>query len=63
MPGLKDLTGLKFGKMLVQKRDIEKKTQAAYWICKCECGNIKSVRGQRLRNGEVIDCGCGSQLL
>ena len=61
MPGLKDLTGLKFGKMLVQKRDIEKKTQAAYWICRCECGNIKSVRGQRLRNGEVIDCGCGSQ--
>ena len=58
MPGLKDMTGLQFGKLKVLKRDADRKAQAAYWICQCECGNTISVKGQNLRNGKV-DCGCG----
>lgn len=55
---VKEMTGQIFGKLTVLKRDFSKETAAAYWICKCECGNEKSIRGDRLRKGEVINCGC-----
>jgi hypothetical protein len=29
-----------------------------YWKCKCECGNISSVREDSIRNGHVSSCGC-----
>ena len=29
-----------------------------YWICQCECGTIKSIRGTSLRAGEIQSCGC-----
>ena len=59
MPGLKDLTNQRFGKLLVLKRDTSKKGGAAYWICQCDCGSpLISVRGQALREGKQ-DCGCG----
>ena len=28
------------------------------WECMCECGEIRVVRGSRLRNGESKSCGC-----
>ena len=56
---VKDMTGQTCGKLFVIERDTSKKTAAAYWLCKCECGQIKSVRGQSLRDGSVVDCGCG----
>lgn len=55
---VKDMVGLTFGKLTVLKRDETKQTAAAYWICQCECGNQKSIRGDRLRNGEAVNCGC-----
>lgn len=29
-----------------------------WWACECECGEIKIVRGSRLRNGKATHCGC-----
>jgi hypothetical protein len=58
MPSMIDLTNKNFGKLTVVKRDLSKISGAAYWICKCECGNIKSIRGDGLRNGTVLNCGC-----
>ena len=29
-----------------------------FWNCKCECGNIKSISGVSLANGDTISCGC-----
>ena len=55
---VKDMTGQCIGKLLVLERDMSKTGGAAYWICKCDCGNIVSVRGQSLREYK-IDCGCG----
>ena len=54
----KDMTGKVFGKLTVLYQDDSKNTAAAYWICQCECGKQKSIRGDRLRNGEVTNCGC-----
>lgn len=30
---LKDLTGQRFGKLIVLKQDLEKKSKYKYWIC------------------------------
>lgn len=56
-----DLTNQIFGELTVIKRDMSKIGGAAYWICKCSCGNEISVRGDRLRKGEKTHCGCIKQ--
>ena len=53
----KDLTGQRFGRYTVLRRD---KTvgKTVYWLCKCDCGTIKSVCGSNLRSGAIRSCGC-----
>lgn len=59
MSKLIDLTGQKFGRLTVLRKDTERKTNCgSYWICECECGNIKSIRSSSLRNGDIQSCGC-----
>lgn len=58
-----DLAGRKFGAMVVIGRDNSAPSGSgkhAYWMCECEkCGSQKSVRGNDLTGGHVVDCGCG----
>ena len=59
-----DLTNKKFGKLTVISRDLSKPTGAgksAYWICQCDCGNICSIRSDKLKNGITQSCGCYSK--
>lgn len=59
MPAKIEMIGKKFGLLTVIAKDEEKTTkQNIYWICKCDCGNIKSVRGTSLRSGATHSCGC-----
>lgn len=51
-----DLTGQRFGRLIVIERDFSKK--GVYWICQCECGNIKSIASRHLRSGATLSCGC-----
>jgi hypothetical protein len=53
-----DLTGQRFGKLVVIKRDISK--SGTYWICKCDCGNVCSVRRDQLTKAKNPKkcCGC-----
>lgn len=59
-----DMTGQRIGRLTVLSQDfdypIEHKIvgNKAYWKCKCDCGNIVVVRGQSLRQGKTISCGC-----
>ena len=55
-----DLVGQKFGKLTVIKKDEIKtiKGKYTYWVCKCECGNVKSIYQGSLRNGKTTSCGC-----
>jgi len=53
----KDLTGQQFGRLTVIQR-AEHKSQAAYFLCRCICGNEKVIRGQNLRAGDTKSCGC-----
>ena len=52
-----DLTGQKFGRLLVLKRDTSK-SDYVYWLCQCDCGNITSVISSHLRKGNTTSCGC-----
>ena len=53
--------GKTFGRLTVLAYDKEKSQlhkNGSHWICECECGNIKSVRGADLVNHKTQSCGC-----
>jgi hypothetical protein len=55
----KNLTGLVFGKLTVIKYNGKAgKNKNSMWLCKCECGNEKSIRTSHLTSNLVISCGC-----
>ena len=57
-----DLVGKRFGRLVVLKRDENKKSKSVYWICQCDCGNIKSIDGASLRRSNgTRSCGCLSK--
>lgn len=57
-----DLTGKRFGRLVVISLDAPhiqpNGAKVTMWKCKCDCGNIKSIRATSLRNGSTISCGC-----
>ena len=55
-----DLTGKKFGRLTVIKRDVDasNKHKRSYWLCHCECGKQKVIAGISLKNGSTQSCGC-----
>jgi|SRR3990167_1087934 len=48
-----DITGKRFGKLIAIKY-LEK----TYWLCKCDCGKTKKIRGSALRGKTTKSCGC-----
>lgn len=58
MSKLIDLTGCKFGKLTVLRRD-STINGVVYWLCRCECGKETRVPSQKLRIGATKSCGCG----
>lgn len=60
---IENLIGRKFGKLTVWERAedyiVPKTKQHQFcWLCQCECGNQKVVRGSTLKNGKTTSCGC-----
>lgn len=53
----KDLTGKRFGKLVVKKLD-SIKNHSSYWLCQCDCGNQKIIKGSTLSYGATHSCGC-----
>lgn len=54
-----DLRGQKFGRLTAEK--IGGKSgygNGAYWLCRCECGNICEVQASKLKSGYTKSCGC-----
>ena len=58
MPPLIDLTGKKFGRLTVIRRDFTKPSRKAMWLCVCDCGKELIVGGDHLRSGHSKSCGC-----
>ena len=49
---LNDLTGKRFGNLLVAGRAASDRQNNAAWSCACDCGNVVVVRGTFLRKGQ-----------
>ena len=55
----KDLSNLTFGKLHPLYRTISPKRPAAtYWVCECECGDIRPYDASSLTTGRSKSCGC-----
>lgn len=53
-----DLTGKKFGRLTVIEKGSVNPNGNTYWVCKCDCGEIRNVRSYALRRKEEVSCGC-----
>jgi hypothetical protein len=52
-----DLTGKRFGRLIVIKR-ANNKSNNVCWLCRCDCGNEKIITREHLRRGYTTSCGC-----
>ena len=53
-----NLTGERFGKLVVIKTAGKTKNGAYLWKCKCDCGNEIIANVGNLKNGHTKSCGC-----
>lgn len=53
-----DMTGQKFGRLLVLEQNGKDGRGEFLWKCLCDCGKIVSVRGNQIRSGKSVSCGC-----
>lgn len=54
----KDLTGQRFGKLTVLKRQGSNRHGKATWLCQCDCGMQSVVATGQLTSGMTQSCGC-----
>lgn len=56
----KDLTGQRFGRLIVKELSLNNKYKSfgAHWICQCDCGNTTTVFSSDLLSGKTQSCGC-----
>lgn len=52
-----DLSGQRFGLLLVLQRTENKKGHTC-WLCRCDCGRTCAVTAHELKSGAVKSCGC-----
>lgn len=57
----RDLTGLTFGRLTVLERAANSPRGEARYLCRCECGELRTVWGQSLKRGHSRSCGCLSR--
>lgn len=53
-----NLTGQRFGLLLVVGDKVVKKSGLRAWLCACDCGGMPIVLAKYLRNGGTRSCGC-----
>ena len=57
MKDYQEFIGQRFGRLVVVKFD-RKDKQGVWFLCQCDCGNIKLTTLDRLRYGDTSSCGC-----
>lgn len=58
MGKIKDITGQRFGRLILLERMPKYKNNRTYYKCLCDCGNIYYVETSRLIAGATKSCGC-----
>lgn len=56
----RNLTGMRFGKLLVLNKTELRRNGKILWECQCDCGNTCLVRSCHLISGHTKSCGCYS---
>lgn len=59
MNTLIDLTGQRFGKLVVREKLPPQKDGRTRWLCDCDCGNSCVALSYALRKKHQTSCGCG----
>lgn len=52
-----NIKGAKFNRLLVVEM-VSKSVKGSVWKCKCDCGVVKNLLGDRVKNGYIKSCGC-----
>lgn len=52
------MEGERFGKLVVLGADPDNQTTLQKVLCRCDCGNVRSVATRELKNGKITSCGC-----
>jgi len=61
LPSEFDLTGMRFGKLLVMEVATHRSPRSPddrYWVCLCDCGNRSIVSRNNLFKDNALSCGC-----
>ena len=54
----KDITGVRFGRLVAVEPSHKNKKGEWFWLCKCDCGNETVVKTSHLNDGGTQSCGC-----
>lgn len=52
-----DLKGRRFGRYVVLRLE-GRRPNGLWWVCRCDCGTERAVRGSILKSGQAQSCGC-----
>lgn len=52
-----NLIGRRFGRLVVVA-EADQRAGVRHWLCQCDCGNRKVIRGENMRKGYTKSCGC-----
>lgn len=58
MARLMDLKGMTFGRITVIRLNGRTRWGQAVWLCRCNCGSVKSIVARNLTSGDTHSCGC-----
>lgn len=61
MSRLIDITGKRYGKLVVIHRFGTNHSGMPTWRCLCDCGKEIIIDGRNLRNGTTMSCGCSTR--
>ena len=53
-----DITGKRYGRLIVVKRWEKLPSGHSKWLCVCDCGKPKIVEDSNLKHSDKISCGC-----
>jgi hypothetical protein len=56
---MKELTGKRYGRWMVRRFAEISKHREAIWVCACDCGTERNIRGSHLISGHSKSCACG----
>lgn len=56
-----DLTGHRFGQLVVISINGTRDGRVTMWLCRCDCGVHHLARSAELRRGNTVSCGCAER--